>query len=47
MRDCSKKFGFFIEKTTFRKLKEICEQIHKELEVQYNDKKEKSDLTLI
>jgi len=29
----------FIEKTTFEKFEEICEQIHKAQEIQYNDEK--------
>jgi len=29
-----------IEKTTFEEFEEICEQIHKEYEIQYNDEKE-------
>jgi len=29
--------GLFIEKTTLEEFEEICEQIHKELRIQYND----------
>ena len=32
--------GIFIEKTTFGVFVEICEQIRKEKEIQYNDEKE-------
>ena len=31
--------GIFIEKTTFEEFEEICEQIHKEYEIQYNNEK--------
>ena len=30
----------FIEMMTFEEFEEICEQIHKEKEIQYNDEKE-------
>ena len=32
--------GIFIEKTTFEELEEICEQIHKEKGIQWNNGKE-------
>ena len=35
--------GIFIEKTTFEEFEEICEQIHKEYENQYNDEKQTID----
>jgi len=31
--------GIFIKKTTFEEFEEICEQIHREQEIQYNDEK--------
>jgi len=41
MSHCSQTFaGIFIEKTRFEEFEEICEQIHKVLEIQYYDKKE-------
>ena len=32
--------GIVIEKTTFEEFEEICEQIHKKYEIQFNDEKE-------
>ena len=35
--------GIFIVKTTFEEFAENCEQIHRKLEIQYNDENEKID----
>ena len=37
---CSRFAGIFNEKTTFEEFEEICEQIPKEYENQYNEEKE-------
>ena len=38
--------GIFIEKTTFKELEQICEEIDNEEENQYNDKKETIDFNI-
>ena len=39
--------GIFIEKTTFEEFVEICEEIRKEEEIQYTNKKEIIDSYLV
>ena len=39
-------YGIFIEKTTFEKFVEICEQIRKKIEIQCNDEKEIIDANI-
>ena len=39
-------FRILIEKTTFEEFVEICEQIHRELEIQYNDENEIIDSSI-
>ena len=38
--------GIFIEKTTFEEFVEICEEIRKEEEIQYNNEKEIIDFNI-